>query len=177
MTQVRHVEPRDAAQWVALRAALWPEEGPAPHLAEVTRFFAAPAATSGPMPEAVLVAVDPESPAQPLLGFAEVSRRPYAEGCETSPVGFLEGWYVVPERRRQGIGRTLVAAAEAWARALGCREFASDAVAENTESATAHRALGFEEVGVIRCFRKDLDSMPSTPPSSQRRSPDGVYPE
>jgi aminoglycoside 6'-N-acetyltransferase I len=110
------------------------------------------------MPEAVLVALEPRSTAPTLLGFAEVSRRPYAEGCETSPVGFLEGWYVVPECRRQGIGRALVAAAEAWARALGCREFASDALVENTLSAAAHRALGFEEVVVIRCFRKGLSS-------------------
>ena len=107
------------------------------------------------MPEAVLVAVAPG--AQPaVIGFAEVSRRAYAEGCDTSPVGFLEGWYVIPERRGQGVGRALVDAAEAWARGLGCREFASDAVADNAGSAAAHRRLGFEEVVVIRCFRKSL---------------------
>jgi aminoglycoside 6'-N-acetyltransferase I len=39
---------------------------------------------------------------------------------------------------------------------MGCSEFASDALAENTASAAAHRALGFEEVEVIRCFRKRL---------------------
>jgi len=102
------------------------------------------------------VAVEPDARAT-LLGFAELARRAYAEGCETSPVGFLEGWFVVAERRRQGIGRALVSAAEAWARALGCREFASDALAENTVSARAHRSLGFEEVAVMRCFRKPLD--------------------
>ncbi len=26
---------------------------------------------------------------------------------------------------------------------------------DNTASAAAHRALGFEEVAIIRCFRKD----------------------
>lgn len=56
------------------------------------------------MPEAVLVATEDGDPAQGLVGLAELSRRAYAEGCETSPVGFLEGWYVVPERRRQGVG-------------------------------------------------------------------------
>jgi aminoglycoside 6'-N-acetyltransferase I len=49
-----------------------------------------------------------------------------------------------------------VAAAEAWARAQGCREFASDALADNMVSARAHRALGFDEVATIRCFRKAL---------------------
>ena len=34
------------------------------------------------------------------------------------------------------------------------------AVAENEVSATAHRALGFEEVVVTRCFRKSLGTTP-----------------
>jgi aminoglycoside 6'-N-acetyltransferase I len=152
--QVRHVEPGDRSDWIALRLALWPDEDEAAHRSVMERFFLGPG-TLGTMPEAVLVAVAPGShPA--VIGFAEVSRRAYAEGCNTSPVGFLEGWYVVPERRGQGVGRALVDAAEAWARRLGCREFASDAVAANAMSAAAHRALGFEEVVVIRCFRKSL---------------------
>jgi aminoglycoside 6'-N-acetyltransferase I len=155
MIPIRSVEPSDAAQWIALRAELWPDEDQASNEAEVARFFAEPASRGGIMPEAVFVATDADLPNE-LVGFAEVSRRAYAEGCETSPVGFLEGWYVVPERRRRGIGRALVVAAEAWARGLGCREFASDALAENNVSVRAHRALGFEEVEVIRCFRKDL---------------------
>ena len=47
-------------------------------------------------------------------------------------------------------------AAEEWARSQGCVESASDAEADNDESARAHRALGFEDAGLIRCFRKDL---------------------
>jgi aminoglycoside 6'-N-acetyltransferase I len=72
------------------------------------------------------------------------------------PSRFLEVWFVVPERRRRGIGRALVRAAELWALSQGCSEFASDALAVNDESALADRALGFDEVGMIRCFRKDL---------------------
>jgi GNAT superfamily N-acetyltransferase len=83
-------------------------------------------------------------------------RRENGEDCRTSPVAFLEGWYVIPSARRQGAGRALVAAAEAWAPEQGCREFASDTELENTESAAAHRALGFEDAGAIRCFRKNL---------------------
>lgn len=162
MITVRHVQPADGPQWIALRAALWPDDNHDTHIAETTRFFGSPRSGPGVMPEAVFVALDPQSSMVGLLGFAEVSRRFYAEGCETSPVGFLEGWYVVPERRRQGVGGALVAAAEAWARRLGCREFASDAVADNAVSATAHRALGFEEVEVIRCFRKDLRGAAAT---------------
>jgi aminoglycoside 6'-N-acetyltransferase I len=152
--EIRPAEPAEADQWLALRAELWPEQDGASHRDEVTRFFAA-ATGLGSMPEAVLVAVD-RGAAPRVVGFAEVSRRAYAEGCDTSPVGFLEGWYVAPTHRRQGVGRALVAAAEEWARALGCREFASDALADNAASAAAHQALGFEEVEVIRCFRKRL---------------------
>ena len=47
-------------------------------------------------------------------------------------------------------------AALEWGRAQGCVAFGSDAVADNETSALAHRALGFEEVDVIRVFRKDL---------------------
>lgn len=137
-----------------MRAALWPDQGHASLAADVERYFSSPSRGLGAMPEAVFVAATAE--AHGLVGFAEASRRAYAEGCETSPVGFLEGWFVTQEWRRQGVGRALVAACEAWARGLGCREFASDALADNQVSAVAHAALGFEEVEVIRCFRKAM---------------------
>ena len=91
-----------------------------------------------------------------LVGFAEVSRRAGAEGCEPGPVAYLEGWYVAPDFRRSGVGRALVAAGEAWARAEGLRELASDTELANEASAAAHRALGFDEVAIIRCFRKPI---------------------
>jgi aminoglycoside 6'-N-acetyltransferase I len=152
---IRPVQSDDHSAWLGLRRQLWPDGTEEQHAADISRFFDAPHRSVGTMPEQAFIAVTTGKGSE-VLGFAEVSRRLYAEGCETSPVGFLEGWYVVADRRRQGIGRALVAAGEAWARALGCREFASDAVAENHVSASAHRALGFDEVEVIRCFRKDL---------------------
>jgi aminoglycoside 6'-N-acetyltransferase I len=136
----------DADALARLRHALWPEGSVEHHRGELERFFA------GSQAAPVLVAEDRSG----LVGFAELSIRPYAEGCETDRVGFLEGWFVVPEARHRGVGRKLVAAAEAWARSAGCGEFASDAEADNESSAAAHRALGFEDVGLIRCFRKDL---------------------
>jgi aminoglycoside 6'-N-acetyltransferase I len=161
---IRHAELADAPGWAALRAELWPDEDRAVLATEAARFFEGPLSGGGGMPEAVLVAVEP-GPRGTVIGFAELSRRAYAEGCETSPVGFLEGWFVVVERRRQGIGRALVAAAERWARGQGCREFASDALAENMVSARAHTALGFEEVALIRCFRKPLDLLEQRGPT------------
>jgi aminoglycoside 6'-N-acetyltransferase I len=52
--------------------------------------------------------------------------------------------------------RALLAGAEVWGRSQGCVEFASDAELANDASAAAHRAIGFADLGQVRCFRKDL---------------------
>ena len=91
-----------------------------------------------------------------LGGFASYSLRPFADGCDGRPVPYLEGWWVAPDLRRSGVGRQLVEAVEAWARAGGHRELASDAHADNTGSVSAHAALGFEETERLVLFRKRL---------------------
>jgi len=90
------------------------------------------------------------------VGFVELSIRNIVDSCSTDRVGYLEGWYVIPEARRQGIGAGLVAAGERWAKGQGCCEFASDAELDNEASRRAHRALGFTETGRTVNFRKDL---------------------
>ncbi len=131
-----------------MRQALWPE-GASDHPFEIASYFAGRLR----MPLEVLLAFDD---AGLPVGFVELSIRPYAEGCDTDSVAYLEGWYVVPEARCRGVGRALVQAAEQWARGEGCSEFASDALVDNEISAAAHRALGFTEVVEIRCFKKPL---------------------
>jgi len=149
MIHVRTVTRADAGVWLRMRCALWPEGTEAEHHAEIDHFF------SGQLrePLATLLALNPSDDA---VGFAELSIRSYAEDCVTDRVAYLEGWYVEPEARRQGVGRALVRAAEEWARSQGCTEFASDALIDNHVSAAAHRALGFQETVQIRCFRKVL---------------------
>jgi aminoglycoside 6'-N-acetyltransferase I len=110
MTTVRPVHVDDADVWRELRADLWPEGSDEEHAAEVAQFFSGGRRN----PLEVLLAEDAEG--RPL-GFAELSIRPYAEGCT---------------------------------------EFASDALLDNHASAAARRALGFDEVAQIRCFRKVL---------------------
>jgi aminoglycoside 6'-N-acetyltransferase I len=146
---VRAVTPSDAPAWLRLRRALWPHHAESEHAAEITEFLEGRARE----PLAVLVVADG---ADRLIGFGELSIRAYAEGCHTDRVAYLEGWYVVPDARNRGVGRALIAAAEEWGRAQGCVEFASDAELTNDASAAAHKALGFTEVGRVRCFRKDL---------------------
>ncbi|MGH7480855.1 MAG: aminoglycoside 6'-N-acetyltransferase [Longimicrobiales bacterium] len=149
MIEVRPVVRADGESWLEMRIALWPEDTPDWHAGEVEQYFQGGLT----MPLEVLVAVDTDGR---VLGFAELSIRAYAEGCSTDRIAYLEGWYVVPDARRRGVGRALVDAAERWGLGQGCSEFASDALLENEVSAAAHRALGFEEVERIRCFRKDL---------------------
>ena len=91
-----------------------------------------------------------------LAGFVEIGSRTYAEGCASTPVAFLEGWYVDPDVRRTGIGARLVRAAEDWARANGYSEIASDTELDNHISLRAHLALGYDEVERQICFRKSL---------------------
>jgi aminoglycoside 6'-N-acetyltransferase I len=91
-----------------------------------------------------------------LGGYLEIGTRPYAEGCDSSPVAFLEAWWIDPDLRRRGLGARLVAAAEGWARAHGHVELASDTGIDNAGSIAAHAALGFAEVERIVCFRKRL---------------------
>ena len=90
------------------------------------------------------------------VGFAELNIRPYAEGCDTDRVAYLEGWFVAADMRRNGVGTAIIRAAEEWGRAQGCTEFASDALVDNIVSAKAHLAAGFREVEVTRCFAKRL---------------------
>jgi aminoglycoside 6'-N-acetyltransferase I len=145
---IRRVNADDAAAWLRMREALWPDETGS-HAQEVRDYLAGRLN----MPLEVLLAVDD---AGTPLGFVELSIRAYAEDCITNRVAYLEGWYVVPDARRQGVGAALVRAAEDWGRAQGCTEFASDAVLDNDVSAAAHRALGFDETVQIRCFKKNL---------------------
>lgn len=144
---VRIVEPVDAEAWTRMRVALWPE-GRDDHVDEVAEHFRV-----RPSGAECFVA---ELPGRGLVGFVEVGLRAYAEGCHSSPVGYLEGIWVDGPSRGSGVGRRLVEAAERWARAKGCTEMASDRLLENDASGAFHAAVGYREVERIVCFRKDL---------------------
>ncbi|MEK7729139.1 MAG: aminoglycoside 6'-N-acetyltransferase [candidate division KSB1 bacterium] len=142
------IQPNDAVAWERMRQALWPSST-SEHAAEIAAFFSE---RENAAVEALIALDDAGKP----LGFVELSIRNYAEGCSTKRVAYLEGWYVEPHARRQGVGAALVKAAEAWGRNQRCSEFASDTEWHNEISATVHRALGFVETDRIICFKKDL---------------------
>ena len=89
------------------------------------------------------------------LGFAEAAiRHDYVNGCDASPVVFLEGIYVLPVMRRQGVAAALCAAVQQWGASHACEEFASDTSIDNIDAQAVHRALGFEETERVVFFRK-----------------------
>ena len=91
------------------------------------------------------------------VGFAQCQlRHDYVEGTDSSPVGYLEGVYVLPSHRRQGYAKALISACESWARQCGCRQFASDCELDNADSLAFHLSTGFTEANRIICFTKDL---------------------
>ena len=91
------------------------------------------------------------------VGFAQCGlRRDYVEGTDSSPVGYLEGIFVLDGYRKLGYARELLSACEQWAREKGCTEFASDCELCNEGSLHFHLAAGFDEANRIICFVKKL---------------------
>jgi len=145
---IRLIGQGDRETWCGMRQALWPDAAERDLLREAEAYFDGASAL-----KAVFLG---EAPAGEPLGMLELSLRSVVEGCRTTPVAYVEGWYVVPEARRRGVGRELMTAAETWARERGYAEIASDAVIDNLVGERAHLALGFEEVERAIHFRKDL---------------------
>ena len=148
--RLRTVEYGDRAEWLRMRIALWPNVSHEKLQAEMHNYLGIGGHSSG------LVAFVVACGSQRLGAFLEASLRPYAEDCETHPIGYIEGWYVDEDLRRQGWGRELVLAAERWAAKNGCREMASDAVLGNEASLSSHLALGYEESSRVIHLRKFL---------------------
>jgi aminoglycoside 6'-N-acetyltransferase I len=142
---IRLATEADVPGWAQMREALWPKGTAAQHRAELEQCFA-----TEPI-HGWLALEGPEA-----VGFAEASLRAYANGCESRPVAFLEGIWVRPQVRGQGVGRRLVAAVEAWAKAQGLRELGSDTYQTNLGSQHAHQRWGFAETERVVFFRKRL---------------------
>ena len=149
-TSIHPYQPETLSVWLAMRAKLFDDEDPTLLDEEVRQI--AKAGTLKSQPFQCLIAFDGDTP----IGFIEMTIRSSAEECMTSPVLYIEGWYVDPAHQGKGIGRALMDAAFAWGREQGCQEAASDARPDKTGSINAHQALGFEDAGVIHCFRRTI---------------------
>ena len=91
------------------------------------------------------------------IGFVQCQlRHDYVEGTDSSPVGYMEGIFVDEVYRNKGYAQDLLKQCEAWAREMGCTEFASDCELTNTGSLAFHLKMGFEEANRVICFTKKL---------------------
>jgi aminoglycoside 6'-N-acetyltransferase I len=138
----------DQPGWLALRMALWPHSAREEHQAEMAEMLRQPIR---------FIQFLAHAEGSEAVGLLEMSvRSDYVNGAESSPVVFLEGLFVVPEKRGRGIARQLVRIAEAWAVSHGYSELAADALLENETAQAVHLALGFEETERVVYFRKPL---------------------
>lgn len=152
---IRRAESSDRNEWSRMRAALWPDCTSEQHREEMDVCLREKAAVA-------YVAARPDGG---LAGFVEATIRLHADACDTSPVGYVEGWYVDADVRQRGIGRQLVRTAERWARERGCTEMGSDCLLENDISLRAHLAIGYEERERLIHFRRWLARPPRRPRS------------
>ena len=143
---IRKAESKDLYTLSELACQLWPDHTVEEMRSEFADMIAKPDA-------AFFLAYADET----AVGFAQCQLRyDYVEGTDSSPVGYLEGIYVVEDYRKQGVARELLAACETWSKSIGCTEFASDCELENTQSLQFHLNVGFEEVNRIICFTKKI---------------------
>jgi aminoglycoside 6'-N-acetyltransferase I len=146
-TTIREANRADFPALAAMCHALWPENTVEEHLADLEKL------TSYPDFQGFVA----EKTGR-LIGFAEVSVRPFANGCDSRPVAFLEGIWVEEKSRRKGLGRLLLNAVEGWAQKRGLKELGSDAILDNQVSLQSHEAWGFQEMERTVCYRKRLDA-------------------
>ena len=142
---IRRVTQEDKAEWLRMRKGIWPE---APD--EYLDFDMDDILASDN--DMVFFAYIKDKP----IGLTEARIRDYGEGCETSPIGYLEGWFVQEEYRGKGVVGITTQAAEIWAREKGCTEMASDTWLGNEPSIRAHVKMGYNEVERLVHYVKQL---------------------
>ncbi|MCC6485444.1 MAG: GNAT family N-acetyltransferase [Armatimonadetes bacterium] len=145
---IRQLRETDQSEWIRLKTAMWPDADPEELEEELPAYL-----ESG---DARLYALVAERDSEGLAALIELSLRTQAEGCLSSPVAYVESWYVDEDVRRQGLARELLAAAADWARHRGCAEIASSCVVDNDTAAEVHEKLGFEEVDRLIHFVYEL---------------------
>ena len=142
---VRKAGKKDLPRWAEMRNKLWPESTGEEHLKEIRSWL------KHKTFQAWMAFFDGKA-----AGFAEASIRPFANGCDSRPVAFLEGIWIDKQFQRHGIGRELLATVEKWAKKKGIKELGSDTDIDNKDSQMFHLKMGFEEMERVVYFRKKL---------------------
>ncbi|HEY4202477.1 MAG TPA: GNAT family N-acetyltransferase [Devosiaceae bacterium] len=146
MADIRRLGAGDTAAWLRLRLALWPKHTADEFRADIRDMLADDKTVA-------FGAFEGEE----LIAFAEAGERPWGDGFDTAPVGWLEGIYVSPAYRRKGVAAALVETVHDWARSRGYAELGSDTTLDNTVSIQRHAQWGFAVTERQIIFRRRLD--------------------
>lgn len=141
---VKKITKDDYEAVAQLRHKLWPQDALASHLAEMAALYT--------QTYCGFIARDGDK----VVGFIEISQRPYVNGCLYRPVAFIEGIYLLPSYDNDQARALLVTYCEAWAKSHEIQEIASDAYLENQKSQDELLRLNFQPTEKIVYFRKKL---------------------
>ncbi len=148
--QIRLMTEADHSVWAEMRARLWPDGSPEAHLHDLKILAFRHGRHFGWLAH---------SPEGEPLGFAEATIRDDANGCCAAPTPFLEGVWVEPGHRREGVGRALMRQISEHFAVKGFNEICSEAEISNHAAHLAH-AGGFAETERVVDFRKPLGEPP-----------------
>jgi len=129
--------------WLHLRNQLWQESDEA-HLEEMREILASQTTI------VFLMFAPDEEP----IGFIEGAL--YLNNSQS--YGYVEGWFVVPAFRRQGLGGQLLGKLEEWFLHHTIDLSLSDTIPEEYPLSTAaHAKHGYQEWTTLQIFMKQLD--------------------
>ncbi len=143
---IRKPEQSDLKAWVTLRHALWPKH-------EIEALAAGARTMLESDVEVCFLATDESSR---VLGFIEGA----IHSAPSGPYGHVEGWYVVPEFRKQGCGKELMGQFEQWCLHSAICLLTSDTTASYPLSPSAHEGCGFRQIHECKIFMKTLQEGP-----------------
>lgn len=120
--------------------------------ADAVRVTARLANLIGNRDNAVFAAADEEAGAE-VVGWVHVYRYLVLESDPRAEIG---GLVTAPSHRRRGIGRLLMAKAEAWAREQGLPTIGLRSNTKRTDAHAFYEQLGYERTKTQFSFRKTL---------------------
>ncbi len=146
MIVIRHAEPSDAPELVAMAAAVGREPGGWLLTTEAWRPVADERrylrAVRRHADAAVLVAVDVDR----IVGRLSLARDPHPASAHVADLGMM----VASTHRRRGIGRALLDAAVTWAREARVRKLELHVFPWNEPAIRLYESFGFEREGLRR---------------------------
>ena len=139
----------DLAQWKAMRKELYPTLDEMFDEKEMERIF-------NHKEWACQLITDYN---ETILGFVEISLRNFVDGCLSSPVAYIEGLFLKPQYRQQGLGKEVIKQIMAWCIQHGYSELATDTELENLNAQAFYKSVGFQETYRVVEFRIDVNKI------------------